>query len=345
MPYDFDADLCRRCPFGRCFEDRRDNPVPGRKTQFRVRQQIALSCTFEDFVPGSGKGTLSNLGFDEYLKRFRSNVEQAGSTLIGQDFFIDSNALRKVEGDVFELLIAAVLWNVAVGWNLYMESGQWVSSLQYPDGTVAHPLNKFAIVKLPRGYDATKLLTPAAGQEIDAMKQFLREHNMMLDLSSPDILGVRIPEPLPGPGELFSELSDYSLFSIPFENFSEDNYRLIEMAYKNLEGKLTGRDFLFALAIKHTMRSDRLYQPLFEANVLKYLIQGILREASFKFYVYAESVEGADVVGRYKAASLVSLIQGGKPQLAIDRLLISTKPLELAQLVLNDISSYFQARD
>lgn len=340
MPYNFDPNVCKNCPFGLCFEDRRENPIPGRKTSFRLRQQAAIPCTFQEFVPGLKDGDLTNLRFDEYLIQLRNNVKQAGDLLVGKDFSIDSNALRKVEGDVFELLIAAVLWNVSVDWNLYMESGQWESCLRCPLN--AHPKanSKVAIVKLPRGYDTTRLFTTSARQAISVLENLLRNHDMILDLSSPDIVGIRLPETIPDSRMLFPITPDYRFFSLPINNFNEANLEKIESAYQRLEGKLSGKDLLFALAIKHTMRSDRLYQPLFEANVLKYLVQEVLGEKAFKFYVYAESVEGANVAGRYKAASLVSLIEKRTPQRAIDSLLVSNRPFELAQRILNDLADF-----
>lgn len=165
--------------------------MSGRRTLFRVKQQSALSCTFQDFIPALKDNALANLRFDDYLAQFRSNVMQAGDTLIGGAFQVDSNALRKVEGDVFELLIAAVLWNIAADWNLYMESGLWESHLRCPLGMYPEAKRKIGIVKLPRGYDATKLLTPSARQAIKTLEELLRKYDMMLDLSSPDIVSVQ----------------------------------------------------------------------------------------------------------------------------------------------------------
>src|SRR5882672_7281665 len=45
---------------------------------------------------------------------------------------------------------------------------------------------------------------------------------------------------------------------------------------EGVEGTLDESSFLLAVAVKRSTRSDRLYQPLFEANVLKYLIVHVL---------------------------------------------------------------------
>jgi hypothetical protein len=81
---------------------------------------------------------------------------------------------------------------------------------------------------------------------------------------------------------------------------------------------LEGRHFLFAIAVKTSTRSDRLYQALFEANVLKYILGYILRGPAIRFHAHLETFAGADVVGRYKAASMTSLLAGGTPTKAID---------------------------
>jgi len=150
---------------------------------------------------------------------------------------------------------------------------------------------------------------------------------MELGLSSPDIVGVRIPENA-GP--------EYARFSEPVKDLSETGRLVIETGYTRAEGTLEGRSLLFAIAVKRTTRSDRLYQPLFEANVLKYLIEVVLGGAAFRFNVHLGSFTGADVVGHYKAASLISLMRGGEPSLAVNRLYKAERPADAAQAILND---------
>jgi hypothetical protein len=151
---------------------------------------------------------------------------------------------------------------------------------------------------------------------------------MELGLSSPDIVGVRIPVPMP---------DAYAPFLSPLANLSETSRTLLELAHTRIEGTLDGRSFLFAIAVKRTTRSDRLYQPLFEANILKYLIIDVLRGAALRFHVHLGSFEGADVVGRYKAASLISLVRGGEPSLAVDSLRRAERPFDMAQAILDDL--------
>ncbi len=330
MPFTFDArTLCPRCPFGVCIEDRRRNPVPGRRTRFRLRQNVALACTFETLAPGADGDPDPGRTFDEYLVQFRQNALAAGRVLFARAFRLQPSALAKVEGDVFELLEAAALWNAAAAWNTCMDTGNWPSrAFAAPEGAVPTPMRKVAIVKLPRGYDATRLFQPVVRASLQAHERALTPRGMELGMPSPDIVGVRIPQPVP---------PAYTPFLQPLPNLGEASRGLLEGAYARIEGTLEGAMFLFAIAVKRTTRSDRLYQPLFEANVLKYLIERVLGGAAFRFSVHLGSFEGADVEGHYKAASLVSLMRGGEPTLAVDRLLRAERPRDIAQAVLEDL--------
>jgi hypothetical protein len=154
---------------------------------------------------------------------------------------------------------------------------------------------------------------------------------MELGLSSPDIVGIRIPHPMP---------PEFTPFTEPLVNLGAPALSLLQGIYERVEGTLEGRSFLFALAVKRTTRSDRLYQPLFEANVLKYLIEEVLRGAAFQFHVHMGSFEGADVKGRYQAASLVSLMRGGEPAKAVNSTYRSVRPRDAAQTILDCLPDF-----
>lgn len=330
MPFQFDhATTCASCPHGTCFEDRRANPVRGRKTQFRLRQQAAMNCSFGDFMPGCDNDPDPSRTFETYLSTFRSNALTAGAFLFGATFDVASAAIAKVEGDVFELLEAGAFWNAAAAWNRYMNTGRWDSNVfTQPAGSVATPTRKVAIVKLPRGYDATRLFKPEIRDSIRAHEHALQLRGLELGLSSPDIVGIRLPYPLP---------DRLNRFLAPVDSLNASNLVFLEEAHRMLEDTIDGSGFLFAVAVKRTTRSDRLYQPLFEANILKYLIERVLHGAAFRFYAHLNSFEGADVEGHYKAASLLSLIRGGEPSKAIDALYLAERPRDSAQALLDDL--------
>ena len=330
MPFSFDhITVCANCPHGTCFEDRRINPVRGRETKFRFRQQAAMNCTFGEFMPGCDNDPDPSRTYETYMSTFRANALAAGNLLFGETFDVKSSAIAKVEGDVFELLEAGAFWNAAAAWNRYMDSNMWDSStFTKPEGSIPTPTRKVAIVKLPRGYDATKLFKPEIRRSIQAHEHALQLRGMELGLSSPDIVGVRLPHPLPERMQRFLQ---------PVENLDTTNLLFLEEAYKLLEDSIDGAGFLLAIAVKRTTRSDRLYQPLFEANILKYLIENVLRGAAFRFYAHLNSFEGANVEGHYKAASLISLIRGGTPTKAVDSLYLALHPRESAQSILSDL--------
>jgi hypothetical protein len=330
MPFSFDhSTTCSKCPHGSCFEDRRTNRVKGRETLFRFRQQAAMNCTFGDFMPGGENDDDPSRTFETYLSTYRENALAAGRLLFGAAFNITGSALAKVEGDVFELLEAGAFWNAAAAWNRFMGTDIWSSTVfTQPVGAVATPTRQVAIVKLPRGYDATRLFKPAIRASIRAHEHALQLRGMELGLSSPDIVGVRLPYPL---------TPELERFLSPIDNLNASNLLLLENGYRLLENLLDGSGFLFAVAVKRTTRSDRLYQPLFEANILKYLIERVLHGASFRFYAHLNSFEGANVAGHYRAASLLSLIRGGEPAKAIDSLYLALSPRDSAQTILNDL--------
>jgi hypothetical protein len=288
-----------------------------------------MHCTFEEFMPGTDSDADSNRTFDDYLNQFRANAQTAGALIAGPDFTLNSAAIAKVEGDVFELIEAGALWNAVAAWNRFMDSGVWDSTaFTQPEGAVATPTRKVAILKLPRGYNALELFQPEIRGSILAHEQALRLRGMELGFSSPDIVGVRLPHPLP---------DHLGRFLLPLENLNAANFGILTNSYRQLANSVGGMEFMLAVAIKRTVRSDRLYQPLFEANILKYLIEVVLRGAAFRFYAHMNSFEGADVEGHYRAASLVSLLRGGTPVKAIDSLYLAKKPRDTAQSILNDL--------
>jgi len=329
MPYQFNSARCAGCGSSdRCIEDRRNNPVRGRRTQFRVLQQNATHCTFEDFVPGYAPGEDDE--YAQYVEQWEKNARQAADHLFGEAATLTHSQLAKCAGDVLEMLISAGLWNAAADWNRLMVTGKWESPLIHPGG-VPCPDRRVAIVTLPRGYEVTRLFNPDTRRKIKAFQHALERNNMELRLSSPDVVAVRLPDPLP---------PDCAVFCERLGDLRRPQRELLEEAYLRLEGLVEGHGLLFAIAIKKSVRSDRLYQPLFEANVLKYLVQEVLRGSALRFMVVVMDSAGAAVEQHYKAASLFSLLRGGKAERAVDRLIELPRPRELLSSVLSELPAF-----
>jgi hypothetical protein len=291
-----------------------------------------MDCALDSFVPGSDGDPDPARPFQAYRKQAYANVQRAGEVIWPNKFNLSKQQLAKVDGDIYEMMEAAALWNAAAAWNGLMDTGVWQSStFTQPANAVPTPTRKVAIVKMARGADTTKLLNGKARTEYEAFEAALQVGGMELKLSTPDILGLRIPDPMP---------EGFAPFLSPLPNLTWASQDTLETAWRGIQGTLEGRHFLFAIAVKTSTRSDRLYQALFEANVLKYILGYVLRGPAIRFHAHLETFSGADVVGRYKAASMTSLLAGGVPTRAVDRLYNSISPRDTAQMILDELPSY-----
>lgn len=315
-----------------CLVDVRGQAGRGRDTKFQVKQSRVMDCALDSFVPGADNDPDTSRPFKTYRQQAYANVRRAGDVIWSRDFELTAAQLAKVDGDIYEMMEAAALWNAAAAWNAFMDTGVWSNTtFTQPANAVATPTRKVAIVKMARGADTTKLLSPKARAEYQAFETGLQSGEMELKLSTPDILGVRIPDPMP-PG--------FAPFLIPLPNLTFASQEILETSWQGIQGTLEGRNFLFAIAVKTSTRSDRLYQALFESNVLKYILGYVLRGPAIRFHAHLETFANADVVGRYKAASMISLLAGGVPTKAVDRLHKSVAPRETAQMILDELPSY-----
>lgn len=342
MPFTFSEDpdplgqqiVCASCHAAGtgCLKDIRGGGMRGRSTKFQITQSRVMDCALDGFVPGTDGDPDPSRPFMAYRTQAYANVARAGEVNWPGAFTLTQAQKAKVDGDVYEMMEAAALWNAGSIWNRFMDTGIWTSSVfSQPRGSVPTPSRKVAIVKMARGADTTKLLDDKARAEYRAFEFALQGKGMELRLSTPDILGLRIPDPIP-PGFL--------PFLSPLPDLTFASQERLETAWQNIQGTLEGRHFLFAIAVKTSTRSDRLYQALFEANVLKYILGYVLRGPAIRFHAHLETFDNADVVGRYKAASMTSLLAGGTPSKAIDVTYKSLSPRDTAQLILDELPTF-----
>lgn len=328
------AKVCKACHAAGtgCLVDTRGGQIRGRKTEFQITQQRVIDCALDSFVPGSDNDPEPDRPFLAYRQQAYSNVDMAGQIIWPGVFRLSDGQKAKVDGDVYEMMEAAALWNAAATWNRFMDTGTWDSKFyNMPAGAIATPTRKVAFIKMARGADTTKLLSDKARAEYRAFEQALTAGGMELRLSTPDILGVRMPDPMP-PG--------FEVFLNPLPNLTFKSQEILETAWQGVQSTLEGRNFLFAIAVKTSTRSDRLYQALFEANVLKYILGYVLRGPAIRFFAHLETFANADVVGRYRAASMTSLLTGGTPTKAIDETFLSVSPRQTAQHILDQLPTY-----
>ncbi len=296
MPFAFDPALSTSLPADQTpIEDRRDNPVRGRPTLFRLAQANMLAYTFPDFVPGFAAGGINRLSFPELLARPIDNAVRFGKQLYGTQFEVSSNQIAKVAGDIFQEVEAATLWNAAARWNRTMLGEVWPTEPRYPRPQVgASPKRQVAVVSLPRRYDWVRLLTPQAEQQIAQLRDGLAAHDLLLPTSTPDIVVVVLPE------------SDglFSIFTEEVPDLGHASQRILRDAHVQLEGRIEAGEIILAIALKKSLRSDRLYQPLYEANIMQLLLEGALGAPQVDFEVHTLESAGTGAKDTYRAASL-----------------------------------------
>jgi hypothetical protein len=253
----------------RCIADLREAPVSNRSTKFRLAQQNMIQYTFGSLVPGFavGSGNLNVMPYQAIVNRPLENAVFEGTLLYGDDFDVKSSAVAKVTGDIFEVVSSAVLWNTAARWNTYMAGGKWPTNPRYARPSLKPALTRqVAALNLPRNYDWVKLLVEPAQEKIAELRDLLAQRGMGLPTSTPDLAVVALP----------AEYRDDVAWRTELPGLSRDNQTVLSDAHKLLAGKVEPEQILLAVAFKVSLRSDRLYQPLYEANIMQLLLEGML---------------------------------------------------------------------
>lgn len=282
----------------RMIEDRRNNPVAGRDTKFRLLQQNMLAYTFP-FVPGFGPSAVNTMSFAQVVDRPLENADSEGIHLYGADFAVSSNAKAKVAGDLFEKVEAAIHWNCAAAWNRMMLSQSWVTAVRYRRPQVApDPSEQVAVLSLPRNFDWVELLGGAHAQDVASLRSTLASSGLSLPTSTPDLVIVRLPSVVAQDAKWTTDLRDLGWGA----------QEVLDHAYQDVLGRLNAADILMAIALKKSLRSDRLYQPLYEANNMQIILEGRLGAPEVDFEVHTLSSAGTGAAVTYRAASLAGVI-------------------------------------
>lgn len=302
MPFAFDPGLSATLPPQLVpIEDRRNDPVRGRPTQFRLAQANMIAYTFPDFVPGFAPGGINRLPFPALLSRPLENAMSYGKQMYGQAFEVSSNQTAKVAGDIFQEVEAGVLHNVAVSWNTYMTGEVWSLAPRYARPTVpASPARQIAVAALPRRYDWVRLLSPRDRAKIETVRTDLGKHDLLLPTSTPDIIVAVLPEEAKLAPEFTTHVTD----------LGHSSQAILRNLHKHLEGHLAAGEIILAIAMKKSLRSDRLYQPLYEANIMQLLLEGELGAPQVDFEVHTLESAGTRAVDTYRAASLAAVATG-----------------------------------
>lgn len=284
-------------PSMRCIQDLRDAPVRNRSTQFRLLQQNMLAYTFGASLPGWSGAGLNGMPFREVVFQAVNNALEEGRYLYGADFAVRDNAIAKVTGDIYEVLTSAILWNAAAHWNRFMIEGIWPTSPRYTRPSVDQsPRRQVAVVNLPRRYDWVRLLDPEAKSKISELRAGLDAQDLGMPTSTPDLAVVVLPE----------ALREDERWRTPLLGLDLQDQAALTKAHTSLADLVEPGEIILAMALKTSLRSDRLYQPLYEANVMQLLLEGHLGAPRVEFEVHVLSAEGTGAGEIYRAATLHS---------------------------------------
>ena len=112
-----------------CLVDTRVNRIKNRNTEFQIVQQRMIDCALEDFVPGSDGDPDPARKSQVYRRQALANVERAGEINFSVGFKLSPQQAAKVDGDIYEMMEAAALWNAAAlsSSNLISESAAFLA--------------------------------------------------------------------------------------------------------------------------------------------------------------------------------------------------------------------------
>lgn len=302
--------------------DLRNAPVRNRTTQFRLAQQNILSYTFDTWIPGfSNSHVFNTTPVDDLVRQGVANADQEGLLRFQQDYLVNASARAKVYGDLYETITSAMLWDAAAIWNDFMVTGQWHGGPRYRKPTIQpRPTRQVAVLNLPRGYDWVRLLNQNAKNQIDAVRAPLAAQGLTIPTSTPDIAVVVLPDALAQADQTWrTQLGGLGL----------PQQQTVSQAYAGLSGRIEPGEMILAIAAKRSLRSDRLYQPLYEANVMQLLLEHFLGAPRVDFEVHTLSVEGTAAVDIYAAATIYAVAtQSPTIHRAVRELYIPQNPIE-----------------
>lgn len=333
MPYKFSPEETKALPEElRCVEDRRNNPVRGRNTIFRLRQQNMIAYTFP-FVPGFAGAGINAMPYAELINQPLKNADDEGHLFYGADYVVTSEQKAKVAGDIFEEVEAGILWNAAARWNRYMRTGSWTGSPKYgKPATSPNPERQVAAVSLPRHFDWVRMLRADAVEKVQKVRDELAQRSLLLPTSTPDILILRLPD----------ELTEFAPFETELPDLSLKSQSLLTDVHKVLLGRVAATDFILAIALKRSLRSDRLYQPLYEANIMQLLLEGTLGAEQIDFEVHTLESAGTRAEETYRAASLAAVATGhSKPHRAVRDLHLPATASDLVRRLYSFLDARF----
>lgn len=299
MPFRIpDFKICKNCEYGHCVQYIREQSkkMKDRDTQYRVAQNIIMECAFSNAVPGFSDEFDSRISFEEILDQVVDNAKGAGLFLeklkpnffgkAEMPFFLTSQQLGKVRGDVYEMICRAVIWNSCAYTNQKLRKKLSKNWVRVPPQLKAMKRSEpLAVITLGDNYDLKKLLNPEGAEILHNFEERLKSHGTSLAYSTPDLVGI----------DLTGMPSDViEIFSREITSLNSENQKTLSTCRALLEGSVKPEAVRFAAGLKTSIRSDRMYQLLFEANAWKFIWRRVFDVRNSKYYSIIGQSYGAD---------------------------------------------------
>jgi hypothetical protein len=249
-----------------------------RDTQYRLAQNAAMSCAFDTWIPGGANDQWNGReSFKGYINRMIDNARNSGAYIekhiphvFGKTeipFFLTEAQLGKVRGDTFETIARAVLWNCC------------------SDYSRRNPAAPVGVLSLGDNYDLRRLFTPASGRRLIDFTDTLATRGLNLSYSTPDLIFVD----LTGLGCITKKY-----FESPILDLSLTSQARMTSARSALEYNIEPNKVVLACGLKTSIRSDRMFQFLFEANAWKYIWRRVLGVTPCPYHSLTSQTFGAD---------------------------------------------------
>ena len=332
MPFDIDTFKdCESCPYGKCVSYIREQSkrMKDRNTQYRLAQKISMASTYDKEIPGFDNRDLGSRKLNELVNQCIENGTIAGKYIeenisshfgdnVEKPFSLTAGQIGKVRGDIFELLARAILWNSSLCLsNQYHENLPEASKAIFSSHQNS---GLYAAITLGDNYDLKRLFHNDARDEFINFEKRLNEKGTSFCYSTPDLIVVKC-----------KDHNMWSHFSAPINNLSIANQDTLSSSRLAIEGILDPSDIVLAAGIKTSIRSDRMYQLLFEANAWKAIWRSVYGTQPSRYYSVIGQSYGADPQ-KLNSVEFTSLTQDlDSIEKAIDGLVHISTPLDLME--------------
>jgi hypothetical protein len=308
---------CLSCPFGKCttYIREQSKKMKDRDTLYRISQNKLMACIFDEGLPGApGYAELLDDSIDSVLTRMlgvalesgllieRLEPEHYGETESG--FIITKAQAGKIRGDIAEALMRAIFWNMCVEINANTRLKSEACK-QAPSDSRETPL--VSIITVGDNYDLKQLFDKDSAKAIEGFEKRLAASKTGLYYSTPDFFIVNI-----------SSLDEQSRtkLQVPIADLGLDSQQRLSEARYLVERKLTPDDILMVFGLKTSIRSDRMYQFLYEANGFKAVWRGAFNSVPPRYLSVMTRTFGANY-NKLSSAEFLSLLEEF-PSKAID---------------------------